>query len=781
MKKTTPLLSFLAIIGIIAATFYYMMPQEAQYNSDDLSQFSVKRAMQIVDKIAQKPHFVGSNNHNEVVTYLQKELTKLGLSPQLQEGFTMTEKGTLVYSKNILARIKGSEKGKALLLLSHYDSAPHSYSKGASDDASGVATILESVRALLHNKSKHKNDIIILFSDAEEIGLNGAALFVTKHNWAKQVGLVLNFEARGSSGPSYMLIETNQGNEKLIDAFAKAKVSYPVSNSLMYSIYKMLPNDTDLTVFREKGNIQGLNFAFIDSHYNYHTAQDAPENLNRNTLAHQGSYLVPLLNYCSNANLSNLNSVNDEVYFNVPFSFIHYPFSYIMPLLIATIILFLVVVVIGLGKRNLELSQIARGFVSTIVAIIVTALIGFFGWKALVTLYPHYNEILQGFTYNGHYYIYAFISIAIAICFLLFKNNLKNNPQMSHTVSAIIIWLIVNIGIALKLQGAAFLIIPVISSVIMLSIYVISGKTYVWLNTILSIPHLVLIIPFIQMFPIGLGLKIIAGSMVLTVLAFALMLPVFGSYTKKPIWSVLFLLTGIAFFIKAHQNAAFEINKGKPNSLLYVYNADENKAYWTTYDTELDSFTKNYLGNNPKAATILNKEKLYSKYGTEFTFLKEAPLKKLQQPTINFVTDSIVGAERYLKIIISPNRKVNRYDIFAAPRLDLKNLKANGVSSISIDSPMVNKNTSKVLSYYVVDNAPLELQFSVDSGEDFDMTLVESSFDLLNNPLFTLKPRDKAMIPKPFVLNDAVVIKQKLQHNVTVSEPEEKNIIAKRL
>jgi hypothetical protein len=37
----------------------------------------------------------------------------------------------------------------------------------------------------------------------------------------------------------------------------------------------MLPNDTDLT-FREKKAIQGYNFAFIDGHYNYHTAQDDP-------------------------------------------------------------------------------------------------------------------------------------------------------------------------------------------------------------------------------------------------------------------------------------------------------------------------------------------------------------------------------------------------------------------------------------------------------------------------------------------------------------------------
>lgn len=74
---------------------------------------------------------------------------------------------------------------------------------------------------------------------------------------AKNVGLVLNFEARGSGGPSYMLVETNQGNAKLIKAFNEASPPFPVANSMMYSIYKMLPNDTDLTVFREEGHING--------------------------------------------------------------------------------------------------------------------------------------------------------------------------------------------------------------------------------------------------------------------------------------------------------------------------------------------------------------------------------------------------------------------------------------------------------------------------------------------------------------------------------------------
>jgi Zn-dependent M28 family amino/carboxypeptidase len=289
MKKGFSSLFYILFILIVLGILYFtMMPQWTSNDAVPLSEFSTNRAFTQVEAISKQPHYVGSTNHEKVAEYLQQELHKLGLETSIQEGYTLTDWGNLVKSKNILARIKGTQNTKALLLLTHYDSAPHSSSRGASDAGSGVATILESVRAFLYAKTPHKNDVIILFSDAEELGLNGAALFVTEHQWAKEIGLVLNFEARGSSGPSYMLMETNGGNAGLVKEFAAAGAPMPVTNSLMYSIYKMLPNDTDLTVFREKGNIQGYNFAFIDDHYNYHTAQDDSSHLNKNTLAHLG-------------------------------------------------------------------------------------------------------------------------------------------------------------------------------------------------------------------------------------------------------------------------------------------------------------------------------------------------------------------------------------------------------------------------------------------------------------------------------------------------------------
>ncbi|WP_297511584.1 M28 family peptidase [Flavobacterium sp.] len=766
MKKNyTNLFESFFLIGVISLLFYLMMPQSNEVNEPaTLTEFSTQRALDKVKIIAKHPHYVGSIDHSRVQNYLFETLKKLGLKPQIQRGFTMTEKGTLVESTNILARIKGTQNGKSLLLLSHYDSAPHTKSHGASDDASGVATILEGIRAYLQARTPHKNDIIILFSDAEELGLNGAALFVTRHPWAKDIGVVLNFEARGSSGPSYMLMETNQGNQNMVKAFQAAGVEYPVTNSLLYSIYKMLPNDTDLTVFRKEGQIQGYNFAFIDSHYNYHTSQDYFENLAPQSLAHQGSYLMPLLSYFANTDLSNLNSSNDSVYFNLPFGgFFHYPFEWILPMLIVAGVLLLGFTFIGLGKHVLQLDEIIKGFLPLIGALLFAVFLGIVGWWLIKLAYPDYSTILQGFPYNGHDYVYAFIAITLGFCFLFYQKETTRYTPMNRLVAALFLWLLINIGIAFQLKGAAFLVIPLLCSTLMLGIYVTTQQSNRIWNLILAIPTLLIIVPFITMFPVGLGLKMLPGSAVLTVLVFVLLLPILGSFTHKKVWATLSLVLGVCFLIKAHFEAPFTHNKAKPNSLLYVFDADKQKAYWTTYDDHLDTWTSKFLGEKPQKAEVLNHNQLYSKYGNAFRWMNHAPIKALVQPEITFECDSTSGKNHYYQIRITPKRKVNRYDIFVKNGVAIQHLKANGVTALAHGNKIGGGKSNKILSYYVTRNQPLVFSFVVSQGKIPQLELMESSFDLLENPLFKIPKRLKTQMPKPFVLNDAVVIVNKIK------------------
>ncbi|VAW17661.1 Peptidase, M20/M25/M40 family, partial [hydrothermal vent metagenome] len=163
-RNYTSAVSLLIIVATIYWSFSSLMPNKITDLKTPKNEFSTERALVHLKEISKKPHYIGTQNHTEVRNYIIKELEKLGLTVEIQTQTAINKKwrsGT--ETKNILAKIKGSEPGKALLLLSHYDSAVHS-SFGASDAGSGVVTILEGVRAFLANNKQPKNDIIILIS-----------------------------------------------------------------------------------------------------------------------------------------------------------------------------------------------------------------------------------------------------------------------------------------------------------------------------------------------------------------------------------------------------------------------------------------------------------------------------------------------------------------------------------------------------------------------------------------------------------------------------------------
>ncbi len=771
MKKTPLGLISILFIAIVGAWIWFtVMPQWLPKEEPLLSDFSGQRALKHIEFISKKPHCVGSENHEFVGQYIITELEQLGLKPTLQVGTTLSKGGILAKASNIVATIKGTSNSKSLLLLSHYDSAPHSKSHGASDDASGVATILEGIRAFLHIKTPHTNDIIIVFSDAEELGLNGAQLFVNQNPLSKNVGVAINFEARGTSGPAYMLMETTGGNSQMVREFANSNPRFPVSNSLMYSIYKMLPNDTDLTVFREQGNIQGFNFAFIDGHFNYHTKQDDINHIDHRTVAHQGYNLMSLLKYFGNAKLSMLSSTDDQVYFNTPFSFFHYSNAWNLPLLIFSFLLFAVLIVIGIAKRILFPALISRGLVLFLCAVVMAAGIAFFGYKICFAVYPQFSDILQGFPYNGHLYIAGFVLISIAVGFMFYSNARNEFAILNYSIAPIAIWLIINTGLVLYLPGGSYFIIPIIFALIMLACNIITQHPMRLINLLCSIPAIIIFSPFIFTLPIGLGIKVIAGSAALTVLLFGLLLPIFGMFNRKGIWSIVFLISAIGCFIWAHFESGYEPGKAKPDSLVYIYNSDVDKAYWASYDNQADAFTKTYLNDKPRSVAGINQYQIKSKYGNAFKLASEALVREIVEPQVEFDKDSVVYDKRFVKIKITPRRNVNRYDIYASESLSIMNMKANG-ATVYGEQGHYKRDGRHVLTYFVSGNEPLSMQFVVQKDAILDLELVESSFDLMENPVFMMSRRPAWIMPKPFVINDAVMIIKKIKPTPKIIVP----------
>ena len=169
----------------------------------------------------------------------------------------------------------------------------------------------------------------------------------------------------------------------------------------------------------------------------------------------------------------------------------------------------------------------------------------FLGWKILLQIYPQYSDLLNGFTYNGHAYIGAFVTLSIAISFAFYHHFSEAKITMNHFVAPLLLWIIINAFLANSLTGAGFLIIPVYFGVLLFGIFVITQHYSLGVNLLFCIPALAIIAPFIVMFPVGLGLKILFGSAILTVLLFGLLLPVFGDFFKKGIWTLFFFVVCI--------------------------------------------------------------------------------------------------------------------------------------------------------------------------------------------------------------------------------------------
>lgn len=756
------MLKKLAALLLIAIAIFWsyssLLPSATNTSIEETTGFSSEKALTHLKYISKKPHYIGTKEHENVRNYILKELEALGLEVQVQEDYSLTEGwGSFTKPKNIVARYKGTDSGKSLLLMSHYDSNPFS-SPGASDAGSGVVTILEGLRAYL-TKNKPKNDLLILISDAEELGLNGADIFVNKHPWAKNVGLVLNFEARGSGGPSYMLIETNGGNKKLIEKFIEANPEYPVANSLAYSIYKMLPNDTDLTRFREDGNIDGFNFAFIDDHFDYHTAMDTYERMDVSSLMHQASYLMPLLSYFGNADILELKSESDLVYFNVPlFKMVSYPFTWAIPMLILAIIIFLFIVYYGIQKQNFNFNSILKGFGSFALSILINGIIGYLSWPILKSFYPEYSDILQGFPYNGHDYIIGFAFLSLAVCAVIHQKFYKPENAGSLLVAPLFFWLLLCTFLTIKLQGASFFIVPVYFTLLSLFVLARQKKPDLLLLVLLGFPGLLILSPFLKMFPVGLGLKVLIATTLLVTLLYGLMTGVFSFYRNKYFLSLISFVVAFGFFTKANNNSEFTKENPKPNSLIYFYNADEDKALWATYDKIPDSWTDKYIKETDTTSVL--KTVFGSKYGTTFTKTTLASNIGVKPPNIDVKQDTIFNGLRSISVFISPQRNVNRYEVFTTTGSHIKSLKVNGVN-FSIEGKPFNDQT-RLINYFIANDYFLDIEFTVPVDAETHFDIYEISYDLLSNNLFKIKKRSPNMIPKPFVVNDAVIVKKSL-------------------
>jgi hypothetical protein len=365
------LIFFLIALLFVFISIKSAYPPSVKVRQVPDSAFSVKRAYIHLEKISNLPHSTGTLQQQKVREYIINACRQYGFSVEVQQTTAVNARRNFLQAgniSNIIARKKGTQPSKTVVLMAHYDSEQNT--GGAGDNGAAVASMLETARAL-QKAAPLQNDLLLLFTDGEEIGLLGARVFVEEYSGINDVGVVINFEGRGNSGPSNMF-EVNVNNGWAIEQYAKS-AAHPFANSLGYEVYKNLPNSTDYTIFKNAG-ITGLNNAFIDGVANYHSLNDRPGNLDRKSLQHHGENMFSLARHFGNLEISNTKAP-DRSYFNfIGYWLLHYPASWNLAFVIVVNLLFVAYVLIGVKNRKIGIGGL---LLSTIIFPLLLAVINF--------------------------------------------------------------------------------------------------------------------------------------------------------------------------------------------------------------------------------------------------------------------------------------------------------------------------------------------------------------------------------------------------------------------
>ena len=758
----TSILTLLFISLFACFAIREQLPPAAAAASAPLTEFSASRAIKYVEQISQRPHPVGSEEHRRVREYIVNELTALGVTPEVQELDVMSPFPSNINQvarvRNIVARLEGSGDAKALMLVGHYDSTPTSL--GASDDGSAVAAMLETLRALKAG-APLKNDIIFLFTDGEEIGLLGAKGFADGHPWAKDVGLVLNFEASGTRGPS-LLFETSDENGWLTAQFGQAATN-PVASSIFHEVYRFLPNMTDLTVFRIKG-FAGLNFAFVGGLAHYHTLSDNVANIDLRSLQHQGSYALSLSRHFANIGLENPKSRN-HVFFNTLGSvFIHYSDIWVMPLVYLTGLLFIGVLILGFSKRLLTVKGVIVSFFAhlgtMICALVVVSLVS----MAVRAIHSDYRLIPQGVTYNNGFYVLSSLALTIAVATALYSMLGKKLRFANLIVGALLWWVLLMPLSALYLPGASYIAtLPLLFVLIALGIMFalqkdgnVSHRQLVpfYLG---SIPAIVLSAPLIYLLALGLSTSMFRVALAFVVLLLALLLPLVWRMSSPNRWLLpaLFALVCVAFLIAGSLSAGFNKNEPKPANLFYVLNADNGKAIWASSDKKLDEWTLQFIpaGSSRGAITeyMPTSNPMMSMQGSGQSFLSsQTSAVPLEGPQAAVLIDKTEDGTRFLRLRVTTNRQASVLSVFVDSDAQIPSVEVNGLrrrmmadasetSTPANEAPptrmmprreMRMRSQNWAMSFHAPPLEGIEVAFEIKSPPPIRIRVVDQTYDL---------------------------------------------------
>jgi Peptidase family M28 len=697
----------------------------AEISSPADTAFSVPVANQYLKQIARAPHSTGTPENARVRAYIAATCAGLGLDTSIQHASAVTSWGSGIMVGNVynvIARLKGAHTGKTVIVAAHYDSQPNAL--GAADDGASCAAMLETAR-ILKAAPPLQNDVIFLFTDGEEDGLLGANAFVRESPLFKETGIVLNFEARGSSGVSSMF-ETNAENGWVMREYMRSG-AHKDANSLSYEIYKHLPNGTDYTLFKGAG-IAGLNHAFIDGFVDYHSMTDRPDRLDRNTFQEQGDNMLSLVRHFGNIDLRQTKAP-DITFFNVVGSWmIHYPAPLNALFIILTNVLLLAGLVVGLARKQIR----GWGLVAGIVAFPVVLIILFFISSGILQAIRSASPLYDGYydnAYNTGYYFFALAVLGIAIFALLYQWLLRRFTMSSLWIGALLCQVIAMDLLYSAIPSAIyFLCFPLLFAEAAALLYFYdeaAANNRPWrsgiITLVLLLPAIVLLTPMVASLFIAFGVSNQTPA-VIVLLGFllGLTLPLLAGVRREARW----LIPGGAFglfglgILTAFLHRGYTPQEPYKTSLRYLLDADSGAANWVTDAEPPDAWTRQFFPHPHTGHTI---------GGSGKDLIDTASVLPLQAPSLTVKKDTLENGVRLLTLHCQPSPGAVSVRLNFDKNDTAYNMWVDGKQAGQVSA---NRHAYRWLDYRGVTSAGFDIMFQLDPAKPFGTDLISRSMGL---------------------------------------------------
>jgi len=590
---------FLAGLFLICAWSWAQIdPPAALPASAPLSDFSALRARRHVEQIAREPRPIGSAANRSAREYILRELRSLGIPAWVEQMTALRQDSAIGYSgarvNNIVARISGAGNTKAVLLSCHYDSVVEG--PGASDDGAAVGALLETARAL-RQTAPLRNDVILLFTDGEEPVMMGADACVTQSKWIQDVGLAMNFEARGTCGPSLMF-ETSRPDGALVREFARA-APYPRAASFFRDIYERMPVGTDFTLFKLQG-VPGLNFAYIGNSRFYHTSEDNPARMDDRSLQHQGSSALALVRHFGEMTLP-LAPAPDALYFNFGNKLVHYPMFWVPMVECALAVLFLSA---GWGLHRRVSLNVKKSLVSFSLVLGVCAGAVFFGQcylKLFKMIKPDWFELSFGQVYGQGWLTAGLMSPLTIMVWIMTVFAAQRLGQVELRAA------ITTTGIALsgvlcwKFPGASHLGMALAMSGLLLlglSRWPPNAGLAAPAALVALVPTLAIWIPLMRYLDAGLGIAVWPIQALLCALCVMMAATAAVNFSSIPFrWGLATAGVLMAVLLGAGLwHGQYSPRQPQPSNVFYALDADTNAAFWVARQRRLDPWSAAILG-----------------------------------------------------------------------------------------------------------------------------------------------------------------------------------------